>query len=363
MPSDALLTAGSEGEVVVARARLGLTLGIALVPLAALLQSPRPENWISLGVVVAAMALAWLTYWAARRPIWTRWLGLTTSLTDVSMVTLAHALFIVGGAPTLAATSRTSFTLYAIAIAATTLRFDVRICMAAGALAVVQYAGIAAWAWVVWAPAPTPDTALYGRIEIGSQVGRLIVLVTMTWLAVAVVRQSARLRFASTHDQLTGLLNRSYFDERFREEVVRSARSGAPLAIAILDLDQFKQINDELGHGAGDGALRAVSEALRAAVRRSDIVARYGGDEFVMLFDGTSPADALDRLEKVRARVAAQSFDTRHGGHAVRVTLSAGLAVFPADGAEPDELLHAADTRLLAAKRAGRNTVVHPAAR
>jgi diguanylate cyclase (GGDEF)-like protein len=353
--------AGHHGEVVVAKARLGLIGAISLIPVVALMQAPsRSENWVSLGVSLFALALGVVALVAARRNLWARWLGAATSLIDVTMVSLAQAIYVVQGTPTLAANSRTNFVLYALAIAATTLRFDIRICLVTGIVAMVQYAAIAAWAYAVWAPNPTPDTALYGTIEVGAQVGRLIVLAASTWLAVAVVRQSARLRFASTHDPLTKLLNRGYFEERFAEQVSRSRRSGAPLAIAILDVDHFKRVNDERGHPAGDSALRAVSSAIRHSVRRSDVVARYGGEEFVMMLEDVSLRDAIERVEKLRARVAATELNTDKGDRPLSVTLSGGIAVFPDDGNEPDELLSAADRRLLQAKRTGRNRVVHP---
>ncbi|MFI5311543.1 MAG: diguanylate cyclase [Gemmatimonadales bacterium] len=360
VPTAELTTAGYDGELVVARGRLGLILAVMLVPIVALVQGPRREHWVAFGVAWFALILAIVSYLAARRHLWSRWLSFGTSLADVTMISLAHAAYILQGMPSVAANSRTNFTLYALAIAATTLRFDVRICLVSGALAVAQYGAIAVWAYASWLPNPTPDTVMYGEIEPGVQVGRLIVLVAMTWLSVAVVRQSARLRFASTHDPLTSLLNRRYFDERFAEEIERSRRSGNPLAVAILDVDRFKRINDEWGHPTGDAALRTVSRVIRQTVRRSDVVARYGGEEFVMMLEGSRPADALARLEKVRARIAAEEIPVSNGDPPLRITLSAGLALYPADGTEADELVRIADQRLLEAKRAGRDRVVSP---
>jgi len=358
-PNAELLTAGFDGEMVVAKGRLGLIVAIMLMPISSILQGARREHWIAFAVAGLALVLAIGAYAAARRQLWSRALSLGTSLVDVSMVSLSHAVYVLQGMPTVAANSRTNFTLYALAIAATTLRFDVRICIVAGAVAVVEYGAIAVWAYATWLPNPTPETVLYGQIDPGAQVGRMIVLVAMTWLAVAVVRQSARLRFASTHDPLTSLLNRRYFDERFAEEIERSRRNDRPLSVAILDVDYFKRINDEYGHATGDEALRTVSRVIRKTVRRSDVVARYGGEEFVMMLEGSHPADALARLEKVRSRIAAQEIPVSNGDPPLRLTLSAGLASFPTDGTGADELVRAADQRLLEAKRAGRDRVVH----
>lgn len=359
VPSVELQSAGSDGEIVVAKARMGLAFAVMLIPVVALMQATRSENWLSFAVAMFAFAVAVGVYSLAKRHVWVRWLGLATSLGDITMVSIAHALWIIQGTPTLAANSRTSFTVYAVAIAATTLRFDVRICLVAGAVAVIQYAGISWTAYHVWSADPGPDTVIYGIIEPAQQVGRIIVLMCATWLAVAVVRQSARMRFASTHDRLTSMLNRGYFDERFAEEVARSKRTGAPLAVALMDVDHFKQINDRHGHPVGDAALKAVSQAIRSAIRRTDIVARYGGEEFVMMFDETEPTAALERLEKVCLRVAAQEVAVP-GGPPILVTLSAGLAIYPGDGIEAADLIRAADDRLLQAKRTGRNRSVSP---
>ena len=359
VPKPELASAGFDGELVVAKGRLGLILAIMLMPVAALLQGVRREHWVAFAVALFALLLALASYLAVRRHFWSRWLSFGTSLADVTMVSLAHVAYIMQGMPTVAANSRTNFTLYALAIAATTLRFDVRICIVSGALAVVEYGAIAIWAYSNWLLNPGPDAAMYGQIDPGSQVGRLIVLVAMTWLSVAVVRQSARLRFASTHDPLTSLLNRRYFDERFAEEIERSARHGGPLAVAILDVDHFKKVNDEWGHPAGDEALRALSRVIRRTVRRSDVVARYGGEEFVMMLEGSSVAEALARIEKVRYRIATEDIAVAPGSPPLHITLSAGFAAYPVDGTTAEDLLQVADRRLLEAKRTGRNRVVH----
>ena len=359
VPKPELASAGFDGELVVAKGRLGMILAIMLVPVAALLQGVRREHWVAFAVAASALLLALASYAAVRRHFWSRWLSFATSIADVTMVSLAHAAYVWQGMPTAAANSRTNFTLYALAIAATTLRFDVRICIVSGFFAVAEYGAIAIWAYSTWLLNPGADAAVYGQIDPGAQVGRLIVLVAITWLSVAVVRQSARLRFASTHDPLTSLLNRRYFDERFSEEIERSARHGGPLAVAILDVDHFKQINDQWGHPAGDEALRTLSRVIRRTVRRSDVVARYGGEEFVMMLEGSRPTVALARLEKVRFQIAMTDIEVAFGSPPLRITVSAGFAAYPADGTTADELFHTADQRLLEAKRTGRNRVVH----
>jgi diguanylate cyclase (GGDEF)-like protein len=362
VPKPELASAGFDNELVVAKGRLGLMVAIMLMPIAAVAafaQGVRREHWVAYAFGAFALLLAIASYVGVRRHFWSRRLSFGTSIADVTLVSLVLAAYIAQGMPAAAANSPTIFTLYALAIGATTLRFDVRISIVCGALAVLEYGGIAIWAHSAWLLNPGTDAAVYGQIDPEAQVGRLVLLVAVTWLSVAVVRQSARLRFASTHDPLTLLLNRRYFDERFAEEVERSARYGGPLAVAILDVDNFKKVNDEWGHPAGDEALRALSRVIRRTVRRSDVVARYGGEEFVMMLEGSPSAEALDRLEKVRSRIATHDIEVVRGSPPLHITLSAGFAAYPSDGATADELLQVADKRLMEAKRAGRNRVVH----
>jgi diguanylate cyclase (GGDEF)-like protein len=361
-PTPELADAGEQGERVVARWRLGLVVPLSLIPVLGFLQGPVEQGIIGFLIGLIALALATATYVAARRIRSSSWFGFATSIGDVTLISLLHAAFLVRDMPSLAVNGRTTFVLYMLAIGATTLRFDVRACIVAGVLAAAQYAGIAIWSYRIWPPGPSADAFLYGQFDPVSQIGRVIELLAMTALAVLVVRQSARMRTASTRDALTGLLNRRYFDERLNEELTRARRTRQPMAIALLDVDHFKRINDEWGHPAGDEALRALSAVIRQAVRRSDVVARYGGEEFIMMFDGSSLEDALRRLDKIRSNIALHDIRVSPDAPPLRITLSAGVALFPADGDTAESLIRLADQRLIEAKRAGRNRVVHSSA-
>ena len=147
-----------------------------------------------------------------------------------------------------------------------------------------------------------------------------------------------------------------------RDELHRPWRllPGRALSIAILDVDGFKQFNDSYGHPAGDAALRTLAAALRGSARRSDVVARYGGEEFVIILTETRVQEAVAKLDALREEVGTLPIETPRASWPGRLTVSAGVASWPDDGAWPDELLHAADDRLLAAKRAGRNRVFGP---
>jgi diguanylate cyclase (GGDEF)-like protein len=191
-------------------------------------------------------------------------------------------------------------------------------------------------------------------------VSRLVLLMAMTSIAVALVQKARLLREASIHDRLTSLLNRAAFEDRLREEASRALRFGRTFAVAILDIDHFKRINDTHGHAAGDAVLQQVAAALRRGNRTSDIVARWGGEEFAFLLPETRAEGAVLHMERVRAAVAMEDLVAGSARQAVRLTVSVGVATFPEDRQDPGEALALADARLYEAKRLGRNRVVGP---
>lgn len=162
-------------------------------------------------------------------------------------------------------------------------------------------------------------------------------------------------RRLSLTDGLTGLWNRRQFELRAAQEIERAARFGERFALVLTDLDGFKGINDVHGHLAGDAVLVETAKRMVAQTREVDLVARFGGEEFVLLLPQTDPAGALLVAEKVRTELAAVPVDTDTGP--LPVTLSAGVACHPEDGATIDALLAAADEALYAAKAAGKNRV------
>jgi diguanylate cyclase (GGDEF)-like protein len=161
------------------------------------------------------------------------------------------------------------------------------------------------------------------------------------------------IRTAASTDALTGLLNHGAMQVRVREEISRAAREEQPLCCVLIDLDDFKRVNDELGHPAGDALLRRVADALRAEVRPYDQVARYGGDEFVLVLPGTEQQAARAVAERVRARVHAGA-PRGHDGQLGNCSI--GVSAWE-PGMSADELLAAADRALLLAKRTGKGRV------
>jgi len=165
----------------------------------------------------------------------------------------------------------------------------------------------------------------------------------------------AGLALASRRDALTGLANRRAFDEELAREVARSARTGEPLAVVVLDLDRFKAVNDGHGHPAGDAVLREVAARAGATLRRGDLAARIGGEEFALLLPGADLAGAVELAGRVRAAVAARPIPA--AAALLMVTVSLGCAAL-APGEAPEALVARADARLYEAKRAGRDRVV-----
>lgn len=165
-----------------------------------------------------------------------------------------------------------------------------------------------------------------------------------------------QLREQATRDALTGLFNRGAILEQLDKELARSRRHGNPLAVMLVDVDHFKLINDQHGHQAGDLVLRAIARRLSTAVRRSDSVGRYGGEEFLALLPDASTEGAQFSAERLRTAVAqaTMGFD----GKNIAATVSLGVAVAPRpDGLTVDQLIRAADEELYTAKSTGRNRV------
>ncbi len=156
-------------------------------------------------------------------------------------------------------------------------------------------------------------------------------------------------------DELTGLFNRRYFQDRLEREVSFAHRSGQPLSLVLFDLDHLKRINDTFGHIVGDAVLRHVGATIRAVVRNVDICARYGGEEFVVVLPYTDQPGALLAAERLRTAISARPFPP-----AGRITASFGISTFPSLAQTPAELVEQADRAMYVAKHSGRDRVALP---
>ncbi len=166
-----------------------------------------------------------------------------------------------------------------------------------------------------------------------------------------------RLKKLSITDGLTGLFNHRHIQQLLRDEWQRTQRTDEPLAVVMLDLDKFKQVNDTYGHPTGDVILYETARILEDTAREIDMVGRYGGEEFVGILPNTDEDAAAQFAERVRKRVESHVF--RDEDTEVRMTMSCGLAAYPDEAVDaPEELLKRADEALYAAKEGGRNRVV-----
>jgi diguanylate cyclase (GGDEF)-like protein len=163
---------------------------------------------------------------------------------------------------------------------------------------------------------------------------------------------------ASIYDPLTGLLTRKAFEDSFAAALDLARATQSSLSLALLDIDNFLQINNQLGHAGGDVVLKVVAEILKQ-IGKDVVIARYGGDEFAILFPNTEREQAFLKLERVRAEVEGRtSFSDGDSTIDIRMTLSAGIAAFPIDGNDANELMRKADGADYRAKVSGRNKIV-----
>jgi diguanylate cyclase (GGDEF)-like protein len=179
----------------------------------------------------------------------------------------------------------------------------------------------------------------------------------LTLLTASFQSTHARLAEQVGSDALTGCLNRRSFEARLKADLRSARRRGSTVAIAAVDLDHFKEINDTRGHPTGDVVLQQVAGIMKATVRETDAVARYGGDEFIVILPDTGWQGALTFADRLRRRVDDYSFGPPHAPP-FGVTISIGVALGRgADGISTDSLLEEADAALYRAKTAGRNRV------
>src|SRR4051812_26161087 len=167
-----------------------------------------------------------------------------------------------------------------------------------------------------------------------------------------------RLQEEARVDAKTGLFNARHFATALSEELTRAARFERPLSLIMADLDLLRDINNTYGHLAGDAVLQGIAEVFRAELRHYDVPARFGGEEFAILLPETQPEQAFEIAERIRRQVAMRSFDVETSSEPIKATVSIGVAAFPRDGSDANELIHQADLAVYRAKLQGRNRVL-----
>lgn len=356
-PDPDLVDAGVRGELLIAGIRLLIVLLLLALPLDRYLGSLQQGRTLILWVAVAALAEALVIYAAVTRSWGRGWIGFFSGALDVSLVSICLGISIRLGEPLGATNDLVLYPLYLLAIGATSLRYDWRVCVLTGVAALFQYTtlvGYVVWMWDL----DDPSSPLGDAFSWTAQLGRLLLLAMATLLATVLVMRAREQRRLSTRDRLTDLANRGFFDESIlRMEAIASC-SGEPIAVAMIDVDHFKRFNDSYGHLAGDAALRAVADVFAHSFRTTDLIARYGGEEFAGLFPAMAVADAESRLEEVRETIEKIPVPVNNSGATARLTVSIGVAAWPADGVNLIEALAIADSRLYEAKQAGRNCLI-----
>jgi diguanylate cyclase (GGDEF)-like protein len=164
-----------------------------------------------------------------------------------------------------------------------------------------------------------------------------------------------QLEHAATHDSLTGLPNRVVFDDRFRHALNVARRTGSAVAVLFVDLDGFKNVNDNLGHNCGDQLLAAVARQMKSALRECDTVARMSGDEFAVILEDLREPGAAEGVARRLQESISTAYKLENGD--VSVTASIGGAIYPQDGHSPEELLHLSDETMYAVKKSGKNGI------
>jgi len=200
-----------------------------------------------------------------------------------------------------------------------------------------------------------PATRKVPRIE---DVQALEIFANQAVTAIQSARAYETTQQMSVRDSLTEAFNHRYFQETLVKELTRHERSGHPLALVMLDIDDFKKINDNFGHPVGDVVLRGLVEEMTKGVREMDTVARYGGEEFALILPETTPEKAWMVADRLRIRVASRIFVSPELPHPLAVTISLGLACYPDDGTAKRALIERADQALYQAKRSGKNCLV-----
>jgi two-component system, cell cycle response regulator len=341
----ALVRARASGEVLVASMRVAFAVAFAL--LVVLYASPETRV-LELGLIAGALLYAIGLFAAALKTRW-RWLPWISTGVDVTLVSIALLVYAFAGDPWTAINNRTYFDLYFFIMINAALRFDWRLCLFTTLLVLGQFLGVVGYVRANWVINVQIDPFLHGL--------RLLVLTATGATSIAVARWARHLRLMVGTDHLTGLSQRRPFLERIEEELGRSSERGS-LSVALFDVDEFKKFNDKHGHLAGDRALQLLAMRLRKSVRSSDLVARFGGEEFVIAFPRMDVDRALRRVNELRAELGTVAVPV--AGETFHLTVSGGVGSWPADGETFDAVLARVDERLYEAKAAGRNRVVGP---
>jgi diguanylate cyclase (GGDEF)-like protein len=354
-PDEIMLEVGAGGEILLARLRLAISVLLMLLPVINYVSGGTAyESLVGLGGVGLVLLLSqiWLILAQQRRRY--HWLPFVSAAFDVSLVSFVLLMLALNSPPS-GLNSMVVWCFYPITILGTALRNDGRVTLLTGGLSIVEFLALAAF-FVGTSSGPLVS-AEYGTVEVSSLLQRALLLLVVTVTTFTIVFRMQRLVQMSGTDGLTGLPNRTYLKHLVPQILVDAQAEGQSLCLGLIDLDHFKRINEELGHPAGDRALRHFVDTLRLELGRDEPLIRVGGEEFVLILNQPLGA-AWERMDALRRRVQAHAFVPDEGVEARPLTFSAGLACSPQDALDVSGLMRAADLRLRAAKKLGRNRIV-----
>lgn len=333
--------------------RLAMALFMAAVPgTAAFAGGLLPEYRVGLGAVCFALLYVIAVHLVLRSGWFHPAIKYVSVFVDATVVSSILLGFLLAGRGIIATNSQVTFLLYFVVLAMIARRYDVRLAVFGAVVILAEYLLIILAGHLVFRiPEASPDP-LYGSFVWPSQIGRSLLLVFASLIMVNTVVNARKLRDQSVRDSLTGTYNRRYFEEVLALQMGQSRQAGKPLTVVMMDVDHFKEYNDRHGHLKGDKVLMAVSDFLLRNLRRNDILARYGGDEFVFVLLETPPEGAgvtLGRLQDRMKKWLEESLEEFEPA----ISLSFGLASLAVGDAGPDQMLARADRNLYLAKAAG----------
>lgn len=354
-PDDIMLEIGAGGELLIAYIRVGFTAFLLLIPIVSyLLGDAAYESMAGFTGVTIGLLLSF--YWLAlskreKRP---DWLTFATSASDISCVSLV--LFILAYYnPSAGTNSVLAWCVYFLCLLSTAMRNDVRVTLFAGGLACIQFSLIVFYVLVI--RSNEIYSVEYGTAQLSNSMQRIILLFIFTLSTALIVFRMQNLVKISGTDGLTGLPNRMYLNRRVPQLIQQATTEKQHLSFALIDLDHFKKINDDLGHQAGDAALCHVVNIMQGILKTDEMLMRIGGEEFLYI-SKYSEQETLKRLELIRQTVAESHYNPGNGQAYRPITLSAGMASFPEDANDMSGLLRCADLRLSKAKANGRNQII-----
>ena len=359
-PEPLLMDVGAAGEHLVARIRLVVTALVFLIPVVDRLLRPAARE-VQVGLIFAGVALllALLAYRLGRQRLYRPWIGFTTGVLDVTLVSLALVSFLFIDQPFTTLNSRIVYPIYLLAIGASALRFDPRICAVTGVVAMGEYFAVVAYTVASRPLVPTAADALaYGQFAWSDQISRLMLLAIAGIVSTSIVLRTRRLQWLSARDRLTDVINRSVFEDLLATEASRARRGAGSVAVLLVDVDRFGEFNGMYGQAAGDRTLRLVAAAIRQVTQRRGLVARYGGDEFAVMIAEPRSDGVAELAEGIRRAVSAAPSHPSRMSRPEPLTVSIGIASLPQDGRDGREVCAHAEERLAQAKQSGGDRVV-----